>query len=337
MSAAGRGRVQRRQFITLASAAVSSAAWLPVLHAQERVRRIGVLLNLAANDAETRPRVAAFIKGLHELGWQEGRNLRVDYRWGMGDADSHRKNAAELVALKPDVILAHGSTIMGPLQRTTRTVPIVFVSVADPVAGGFAASLSRPGGNATGFVSYEYGQSGKWLELLKEMAPGLQRAAVVRDPEQVSGGGQLGALQSVAASMRVELIPINVRVPGDIERGLADFSRLPNGGVIGTTAALAQIHRDVIINGANRHRMPAVYPYRLFVDAGGLMSYGPDIVDQYRHAAGYVDRILKGETPADLPVQAPTKYELAINLKAAKAMGLSVPSTLLARADEVIE
>jgi putative ABC transport system substrate-binding protein len=337
MSASGRWRVQRRQFITLGSAAVSSAAWPPALHAQERMRRVGVLMNLSESDAETRPRRAIFLKTLQELGWHEGRNLHADYRWGLGDADSHRKNAAELVALKPDVILAHGSTIMGPLRRATRTVPIVFVSVADPVAGGFAASLSRPGGNATGFVSYEYGQSGKWLELLKEVAPGLQRAAVVRDPEQVSGGGQLGALQSVAASMRVELIPINVRDAGDIERGLADFSRLPNGGVIGTTAALAQIHRDIIVGMANRHGMPAVYPYRLFVDAGGLMSYGPDIVDQYRRAAGYVDRILKGEKPADLPVQAPTKYELAINLKTAKALGLAVPQSVLARADEVIE
>jgi putative ABC transport system substrate-binding protein len=295
------------------------------------------MLNLSEGDPQTKARLAALLRGLEELGWREGQNLRLDYRWGMGEVDNHRKNAAELVALKPDLIIAHGSTIMGPLQRATKRIPIVFVSVSDPVAGGFAASLSRPGGNATGFVSYEYGMSGKWLEVLKQIAPGLTRAAVLRDPEQVSGGGQLGALQAVASVMRVELIPINIREASEIEQGLNEFAKTPDGGVIVTTAALAQIHRGTIIELTKRLRLPAIYPYRLYTTAGGLASYGPEIVDQYHRAAGYVDRILKGEKPANLPVQAPTKYELVINLKAAHASGITVPPTLLARADEVIE
>jgi putative ABC transport system substrate-binding protein len=243
----------------------------------------------------------------------------------------------ELVALAPDVILAHGSTIMGPLQRATRKVPIVFVSVSDPIAGGFVASLSRPGGNATGFTSFEYGQSGKWLELLKQITPDLTRVAIVRDPEQVSGAGQVGAIQAVASSLRVDLIPIDVRDIDEFDRTLATFASRPSGGLIVTTAAIAQVYRDRIIAAANRLRLPAIYPYRLFTAAGGLMAYGPDISDQYRRAAGYVARILKGEEPTDLPVQAPVIYELVINLKTAKVLKIDVPPTLLARADQVIE
>jgi len=329
--------IRRREFITLLGGA--AATWPMVAQAQqgERVRRIGVLMNLAADDSETGARRAAFLQGLQELGWSEGRNLRIDYRWGVGDNDRHRANAAELAALGPDVILAHGSPIVRQLQRATRTVPIVFVSVADPVGGGFAASLARPGGNATGFMILEYGLGGKWLELLKQIAPRVTRAGVIRDPDQPSGAGQLGAIQSVAPSLGVEVTPIGVSDVGEIERGVAAFARTANGGLIVTATALGAIHRDPIVALAARHRLPAVYPYRFFVTRGGLFSYGPDTVDQYRRAAGYVDRILKGEKPADLPVQAPTRYELVINLKTAKALGLTVPDTLLARADEVIE
>ena len=263
--------------------------------------------------------------------------MQIDYRWGMGDTDRHRINAAEVVALAPDIILAHGSTIMGPLQRATSTVLVVFVSVADPVAGGFVASLAQPGGNATGFLSSEYGQSAKWLELLKQVAPCVTRVAILRDPGQVSGGAQLGAIHAVAPSFGVELTVVDVHDANEIERAITAFARRPNGGLITTTSALAQIHREVIVALALRHQLPAVYPYRLFVTGGGLISYGPDLVDQYRRAAGYVDRILKGEKPADLPVQAPTKYDLAINLKTAEALGLTIPQLILGRADEVIE
>ncbi len=329
--------MKRRAFITLLGGAAAS---LPrAAHAQQadRTRRIGVLMNLAADDPETRRRLAAFLQGLQELGWSEGRNLRIDHRWGVGDPDRHRANAAELVALAPDVILAHGGPIMTPLLRATRTVPIVFVNVTDPVGAGFVASLARPGGNATGFMTAEYSISGKWLELLKQIAPQVTRAAVIRDPDQVSGGGQLGAMQSVAPSLRMELSPIDVRDTAEIERAITAFARQPNGGLIVTAAALAGIHRKRIITLAARHRLPAVYPLRFFVTDGGLISYGSDTVDQYRRAAGYVDRILKGEKPADLPVQAPTKYDLVINLKSAKALGLDLPASVLARADEVIE
>jgi putative ABC transport system substrate-binding protein len=328
---------RRREFITLLSGA--AAAWPLAARAQpvERMRRIGMLMNLAEDDPETRARRIAFLQALQELGWSEGRNIRINYRWGVGDTNRHRANAAELVALAPDVILAHGSPILRPLQRASRTVPIVFVMVADPVGGGFVASLARPGGNATGFTNLEYGLGGKWLELLKQIAPQVTRAAVLRDAAQVSGGGQLGALQAVAPSFGVELRPIDVHDTGGIERTIAAFARQPNGGLVVTASALVQIHRDVIIALAARHRLPAVYPYRLFVTGGGLICYGPDTVDQYRRAAGYVDRILKGEKPSELPVQAPTKYELVINLKTAKALGIDVPPTLLARADEVIE
>ena len=301
------------------------------------MRRIGVLLPAAADDPEFQARVGAFLQGLAQLGWTIGRNVRIDTRWATANAADIRRHAAELVALAPDVILAHGASTVGPLLQATRTVPIVFPVVADPVGAGFVDSLARPGGNATGFMTFEYSMSGKWLELLKQIAPGVTRAAVLRDPPSPSGTGQFGVIQAVAPSLRVEVSPVNVRDAGEIERAVAAFARAPNGGLIVTASALATLHRDLIITLAARHKLPAVYFERFFVAAGGLISYGPDFVDQYRRAAGYVDRILKGEKPADLPVQAPTKYELVINLKTAKALGLDVPPTLLARADEVIE
>jgi len=325
----------------LAALGGAAAAWPLATRAQqgERVRRIGVLMNLAADDPETLARLAAFHQGLQEAGWVVGRNLRIDYRWGAGDSERTRKFAAELVALAPDVILTTGAVTLGPLQQVSRTVPIVFVNVTDPVGGGFVASLGRPGGNATGFTSIEYGMSGKWLELLKEIAPRVTRAAIIRDPTFASGIGQLGAIQSVAPSFGVEVSPIgvDVRDVSGIERAITAFARSPNGGLIVTTNASAAVHRDLIIALAARHRLPAVYPYRYYVTRSGLISYGPNTIDQYRRAAGYVDRILKGEKPANLPVQEPVKYELVINLKTAKLLGLEVPPTLLARADEVIE
>jgi putative tryptophan/tyrosine transport system substrate-binding protein len=301
------------------------------------MRRVGVLMNLAPDDPESPVRLAAFLQGMQQLGWTDGRNVRIYIRWGADDADRSRRYAAELIALAPDVILASGSPAVGQLLQATRTVPIVFVVVVDPVGSGFVESLARPSSNATGFPLFEYGISGKWLELLKEIAPRATRAAVLRDPALASGGGQLGAIQSVAPSLGVELSPVNVRDPGEIERAITAFAREPNGGLIVTGSALATSHRDLIIALAARHRLPAVYPQRYYVTGGGLISYGPDTVDPFRRAAAYVDRILKGEKPADLPVQAPTKYELAINLKAAKALGIEIPPTLLARADEVIE
>jgi len=331
--------VKRREFITLLAGA--SVAWPLAARAQqpERVRRIGVLMNLASDDAEGQARLAAFHQGLQQLGWTVGRNVQIDYRWGAGNADYIRKFAAELVALAPDVILTTGAVALGPLQQVSRTVPIVFVNVTDPVGGGFVASLGRPGGNATGFTSIEYGMSGKWLELLKEIAPRVTRAAIIRDPTFASGIGQLGAIQSVAPSFGVEVSPIgvDVRDVSGIERAITAFARSPNGGLIVTTNASAAVHRDLIIALAARHRLPAVYPYRYYVTRSGLISYGPNTIDQYRRAAGYVDRILKGEKPANLPVQEPVKYELVINLKTAKTLGIEVPPTLLARADEVIE
>jgi ABC-type uncharacterized transport system substrate-binding protein len=329
--------MRRREFLTLIGGA--AASWPRTAHAQQAggMRRIGVLMNLAESDPETRARRAAFLQALQDLGWSEGLNVRFDYRWGVGDPDRHRKNAAELVALQPDVILAHGSPIVRALLQATRAVPIVFVSTADPIGGGFVGSLARPGGNVTGFMIFEYGLGGKWLELLKDIAPHVTRAAVILDPSQASGGGQLGAIQAVAPSFGVELRPVDVRDPDGIERDLAAFARQPKVGLIVTAAALVQIHRGRITSLAARYRLPAVYPYRFMVTSGGLMAYGPDLVDQYRRAAGYVDRILKGEKPADLPVQVPTRYDLVINLKTAKALGLTVPPPLLARADEVIE
>jgi putative ABC transport system substrate-binding protein len=329
--------MRRREFITLVGGA--AAAWPLAARAQqgERMRRIGVLTTLAADDPVSRSRAAAFAQGLQELGWTDGRNVRIDYRWAAGDAERFRKYAAELVALAPDVILAAASPSLMALQQASRTVPIVFVQVIDPVGGGFVESLARPGGNATGFTLYEYGISGKWLELLKEIAPRVSRVAIIRDPTLTSGTGQFAAIQSVAPSLGVEVSPVNVRDAGEIERTLTAFARSPNGGLIVTASPPAVVHRDLIVRLATQHRLPAVYWQRFYVADGGLIAYGPDPVDQYRQAAGYVDRILKGEKPADLPVQAPTKYELVINLKTAKALGIDVPTTLLARADEVIE
>jgi len=301
------------------------------------MRRVGVLLPAAADDAEFQAWVGAFLQGLGQLGWTIGRNVRIDIRWATANADGIRRHAAELAALAPDVILAHGASTVGPLLQATRTVPIVFVNVADPVGAGFVDSLARPGGNATGFASFEYSLSGKWPELLKQIMPGMTRVAVLRDPTTPSGSGQFGVIQAMAPSLRMEVGPINVRDPGEIERSVTAFSRSANGGLIVAASPGALVHRDLIISLAARHRLPAVYFERLFVAAGGLISYGADEIDQYRQAAGYVDRILKGEKPSDLPVQAPTKYELVINLKTAKALGLDVPPTLLARADEVIE
>ena len=300
------------------------------------MRRIGVLTNLAVDDPEGQARHAAFLRGLQELGWTDGRNVRIDYRESLGDPERIRKYAEELVALAPDVILTSGFAL-ALLQQATRTVPIVFVVVPDPVGSGFVASLSRPGGNATGFMAFEYSLSGKWLELLKQIAPGVTRAAVVWDPTIPAGIGQFAVIQSVAPLFGVELTPVNVRSADELERIVAAFVGASNGGLIVTASALAVIHRDLIIKLAAQYKLPAVYSQTLFVTAGGLMSYGANLPDQHRRAAAYVDRILKGEKPADLPVQAPTRYELVINLKTAKALGIDVPPQLLARADEVIE
>jgi len=328
--------MRRRAFITLLGGA--AAAWPVAVRAQsDRVRRIGVLMAIAADDPEAQARLTAFVQGLQQLGWTVGKNVRVDYRWGGSNADDLRKYAAELVALAPDVILAHSSASVAPLLWATRTVPLVFTIVADPVGAGFVESLARPGGNATGFTNFEYSIAGKWLELLKEIAPGVTRAAVLRESAIAAGPGQLGAIQALAQSLGVELRPVDVRDAGEIERAITAFARGSNGGLIVTGSPAAVFHRGVIVALAARHRLPAVYNTRFYATGGGLISYGPDFVDQFRRAAGYVDRILKGENPADLPVQAPTKYELVINLKTAKALGLEVPSTLLARADEVIE
>jgi putative tryptophan/tyrosine transport system substrate-binding protein len=331
-------QLKRREFIAFLGGA--AAGWSLAARAQqpERMRRIGVLLASTADDPEYKPRMRAFEQALALLGWTDGRNARIDIRWAGTNAEDVRKHAVELVALAPDVILAgSGTTTVAPLLQATRTVPIVFVVVIDPVGAGFVANLARPGGNATGFLMFEYGLSGKWLEVLKQIAPGVKRVAILRDPTIASGIGQFGAIQSAAPSLGMEAIPVNARDVGEIERDIAVVSRSSNGGVVVTGSPETNRHRDLIITVAARHRLPAVYPYRSFVVDGGLISYGPDMVDQYRRAADYVDRILKGEKPAALPVQAPTKYELVINLKTAKALGLTVPETLLARADEVIE
>jgi putative ABC transport system substrate-binding protein len=329
--------VRRREFITLLGA--GAAAWPLAARAQqpERMRRIGVLLSTAADDPESSARTASFLKGLQQLGWIEGRNLRIDIRWAAGDAELYRKYAAELVALAPDVILASSSPTVAALQAATRTVPIVFAHAVDPVGAGFVDSLARPGGNATGFVLFEYGISAKWLELLKEIAPALKRVAVLRDSTTAAGMGQFGAIQSVAPSFGMEVNPVSLRDPGEIERGITAFAASPNGGLIITAAPLGTLYRELIIALAARHKLPAIYSSRFFAADGGLVYYGPDLTDQYRRAAGYVDRILKGEKPANLAVQAPTKYELAINLKTARALGITVPPSVLARADEVIE
>jgi putative tryptophan/tyrosine transport system substrate-binding protein len=324
--------VRRRDFITLLGGA---AAWPLAARAQQPqgMRRIGVLEGLSADDQEAQARVSMFAQGLRELGWVEGRNVEFVVRLG----PTIRKHAEELAALAPDVILAAGSAAAGPLLQATHAVPVVFVIVPDPVGAGFVASLNRPGGNATGFLSLEYSVGAKWLELLKEIMPGMTRVAVIRDPAISAGLGQFAAIQAVAPSLGVEVTPVNVRDPAEIARDLATFARVPKGGLIVTGSALAGTHRHPIAKLAAEHKLPAAYIQRLFVEAGGLISYGPNFHDQFRRAAGYVDRILKGEKPADLPVQAPTKYELVINLKAAKAIGLELPQTLLARADEVIE
>jgi putative ABC transport system substrate-binding protein len=329
--------MRRREFIKVIAG--STAAWPLAVRAQqsEPKRRIGVLMGLAADDAEGQDRIVAFEQSLQQLGWTNGHNLQIDYRRGGGETGSTQKYAEELVALAPDVILASGGTVMGALLHATRTVPIVFTQTADPVAAGFVASLARPGGNSTGFTTAEYGTSAKWLELLKEIAPGLTRAGILRDPTIPAGIGQFASIQSVAPSFGVELSSIDVRDASEIERDVAAFARRSNSGLIVTSSGLAAVHRELIIALAARHRLPAIYSYRYFATSGGLISYGPDPIDQYRRAAGYVDRILRGEKPADLPVQAPTRYELAVNLKTAKALGLTVSPTLLARADEVIE
>jgi putative ABC transport system substrate-binding protein len=331
-------QMRRREFIGLVGGAAATTALPLAAHAQQadRLPRIGVLLGGGdTDDPRSQPNIAAFLQALQQLGWTDGRNVKIDSRWPAGDADKARKYAAELVALAPDVILAIAASNTTPLLQATRTVPVVFVAVADPVGAGLVDSLARPGGNATGFMLFDYSLSTKWLELLKEIAPGVTRAAVLRD--QTSGIGQWGAIQSAAPSLGVEVSPVNVRDAPEIERGVAAFARSGHGGLIVTGSTLSLVHRELIIALADRHKLPAVYFLRRFVTGGGLISYGADTVDQVRRAAGYVDRILKGEKPADLPVQAPTKYELVINLKTAKALGLTVPPTLLARADEVIE
>src|SRR3974390_2025652 len=329
--------MRRRDFIKVIVG--SAATWPLAARAQqgEHMRRIGVLMNGAADDPEGQARIAAFHQGLQELGWTLGRNARIDARWGAVDADSSRRYAAEMVGLAPDVILASASAAVAALQQTTRTIPIVFASVADPVGAGFVETLAHPGGNITGFSTFEYTLSGKWLELLKEVAPGVTRAAVLRDATVGSGVGQYAIIQAVAPSLGVELRAIDVRDPGEIERAIVTFAQSPNGGLIiaGTPAGL--VHRNLIITLSAHHQLPAVYPLPYLAHSGGLIAYGPDSVSPYWRAAGYVDTILKGEKPADLPIQAPTKYELVINLKTAKALGLTVPPSLLARADDVIE
>jgi putative ABC transport system substrate-binding protein len=328
--------MRRREFITLLGAAAFGRPLAARAQQGDRIRRIGMLVYWPADDAEGQARLAAFAQALKQLGWSDGRNLRIDTRWAT--ADNIHRHAAELAALAPDVLVAAtGTATVTSLLQATRTVPIVFVSVIDPVGAGFVASLARPGGSATGFTNYEYSMSGKWLELLKEIAPRVTRAAVLRDPAVASGIGQFGAVQSVAPALGVELSPVDVRDAGEIERGVTAFAQGLNGGLIVTAGALTIVHRQPVIALAARHRLPAVYPARFHVTAGGLISYGPDQIDQFRRAAGYVDRILKGEKPADLPVQAPTKFELVVNLQTAKALGLAVPDTVLARADEVIE
>ncbi len=328
--------MKRRELITLLGGAVALSLAARAQESERR-RRIGVLLPSTADDAEYKARMAAFLQELQQLGWSDGRNVRIDIRYAAGDANLIRKYAAELIALAPDVILAPGSTSLGPLLQATRTVPIVFTTLLDPVGAGFVDSLARPGGNATGFIAFEYGLSGKWLELLKQIAPGLTRMAILRDPATAAGIGQFAAIQSVAPSFGVELRPIDMRKPDEIERAVAAFARSSNGGLIVTAGSGSAIHRNLIITLAARHQLPTIYSAHHFVTGGGLISYGPDRVDQYRQAAGYIDRILKGEKPADMPVQAPTKYELVINLKTARALGLTVPPTLLASANEVIE
>jgi ABC-type uncharacterized transport system substrate-binding protein len=329
--------MRRREFMTLLGGTV--VGWPLAVRAQqgERIQRIGILLPATADDARFETFVGAFLQEMQSLGWSIGRNVRIDTRRATGKAAAIQKHALELVALHPDVILAHGASTVAPLLQATTTVPIVFPVVSDPVGNGFVETLGRPGGNATGFMSFEYSMAGKWLELLKQIAPSVRRVAVLRDAGAPSGNAQFGVIQAMAPSLRVEVTPINMRDAGEIERSLAAFARAPSGGLVVTASGPAFNYRDSIVALAARQKLPAVYYEPVFVAAGGLMSYGPDFVDQYRQAARYVDRILKGEKPADLPVQAPTKYQLVINLKTAKALGLTIPESVLARADEVIE
>jgi putative tryptophan/tyrosine transport system substrate-binding protein len=337
------GQLRRREFITLLGGA--AAAWPLAAHAQQadRMRRIGVLMNVTSDNPASQVQIAAFQQGLQAAGWSVGRNLRIDTRWSGGDVARLQKDAAELIALGPDLVVAGVGPTTQALQRASRTIPIVMAQSVDPVGAGFVASLARPGGNTTGFMQFEYGLSGKWLELLREIAPQVTRIGVIRDHETGAGSGsvvgiaQWAVIQAFASPLGVELSPINLRVAQDIEREMAAFAQERNGGLIVVVNSVAIVHHELIASLAARHRLPAIYPYRFYVEAGGLVSYGPNLVEQYRRAAAYVDRILKGEKPADLPVQAPTKYELAINLKTAKALGLDVPPMLLARADEVIE
>ncbi|MGA7582911.1 MAG: ABC transporter substrate-binding protein [Pseudolabrys sp.] len=328
--------MRRREFLGVLAGAVAVLPRVARAQQGKRVRRVGVLMPFTANDPEAQARNALFEQSLRELGWMVGRDLQIDYRWPGGEAASIRRDAAELVALAPDVIMTVGSLTMGPMQQATQTIPSVFVNLADPVGAGFVQSLARPGGNATGFTNYEYSMSGKWVELLKQIAPNVKRVAILRDPTSAAGIGQFSAIQSAAQSLGVNLTPVSVRDAGEIERGVAAFARSDNGGLIVTSGGTA-FRRDLIIGLASRHKLPAVYPFRYYAKDGGLITYGPDPRDSVRHAAAYVDRILKGEKPADMPVQAPTTYELVINLKTAKALGLTVPPSLLARADEVIE
>jgi putative ABC transport system substrate-binding protein len=329
--------MRRREFIALLGGAAAACPLATRAQQPERMRRVGVLLPGAANDVDVQTRLVAFLQELQHLGWTVDRNVRIDIRWAGLNADDLRRHAADLVALAPDAILASGGMVLAPLHQATRSVPIVFTLTPDPVGAGFVASLARPGGNITGFTQFEYGVSAKWLELLKQMAPRVTRAAVLRDPTIAAGLGQLGAIQSVAPSLGVELSPVDLRDPGEIERAIAAFARGPNGGLIGLSSAAMVVHRDLIVTLAARHKLPAVYSSRNFVSAGGLISYGPNPVEPHRLAASYVDRILKGEKPADLPVQTPTKYETVLNLKTAKALGLQVPDVVRLRADEVIE
>ena len=327
--------MRRREFIVLVG---SAAAWPLVARAEnDKMRHVGVLFNLSADDEEAQHYLAAFAQELQRLGWTIERNVQINYRWGAGDAEKYRKYATELAGLSPDVLVASNTSTVRALQRAARTVPIVFASAVDPVGGGLVASLARPGGNITGFSAFEFGLSGKWLELLREMAPGVSRVAVLRDPTTTGGSGQFGALRAAAPASGMDVVPVDIHDPAEIERSLAAFARKPNGGMIVVSGALANVHRNVIVKLAAAKRLPAVYPFRLFAAAGGLMSYGNDRLEPWRGAAGYVDRILKGEKPSDLPVQAPTKFELVINLKTAKALDLNVPPSLLARADQVIE
>jgi len=328
--------MRRREFITLVGGA---AAWPLRAHAQqgERVRRIGILNPASADDAVWQTRIGAFQQELALLGWSIGRNVRIDIRWATTDAAEIRKQIAELIALAPDVILAAGDSTVPPLLQATRTVPIVFPVVTDPVGAGYVDSLARPGGNVTGFMVFEFGMSGKLLELLKEMAPTVTRAAIIRDATIPAGMAQFGAIQAVAPPLHVEVTPIGMRDADAIEQAVKTFARSPNGGLVVAASATAIRYRDLIVSLAARHQLPAVYWERFYVTGGGLISFGPDLIDNYRHAAGYVDRILKGEKPADLPVQAPTKYETVINLKTAKALGLTFPPAVLARANDVIE